>query len=256
MMREASQRRRELLQRALAGGDLSGKLRRMGRKLAAFVDLDALDARLARLQRAGVIDEIPGRWQLVAGAVDMLRFWVVPAAASDHEVQQQSFAFYQLLRFLAEPASILDPIGLFTDRDGIVGHLIGVAHNNPQYDLQLLLMFDRGVDELVRQLDALLAGTHPRAAVIRAILDEPDYPARLRAYVEVWRRDPARPFLRGAAVAGDAERTFANVTVTVRYMNRLPRTALGALRHLATTRTLPPELAEPRPPASSTASRG
>ncbi len=255
-MREANQRRRELLGSALAGGDLIGKLSRVGRKLAAFVDLGELDARLARLQRAGVIEEIPGRWQFVAGAVDMLRFWVVPAASTDHAEQQQSFAFYQLLRFLAEPASILDPIGLFTDRDGIIGHLIQVAHNNPQYDLQLLLMFDHGVDELVRQLDAVLAGTHPRAAVIRAIVDEPDYHPRLRAYLEVWRRDPTRSFLRSPEVASDAERTFANVTVSVRYMNRLPRTARGALRHLATTRTLPPQLAEPRPPAAGAEPRG
>jgi hypothetical protein len=53
-------------------------------------------------------------------------------------------------------------------------------------------------------------------------------------------------FHRDPAVVGDAERTFATASVLVRYMNRLPATAGGVLRHLATTRTFPLALAEPR----------
>lgn len=246
MMRVRRRSRRQLVRSALAGGDAFGKAHRLARALVAFVDFGELGTRLARLQRAGVIEHSPGRWQLVTGIVDMLRFWVFPHAGAYHEQQDFGLAFYQFVRFLAEPASIVDPVGLFTDEPVLIGHVMRVAHDNPQYDLQLLQMFEHGVDKLVGQLDAVLAGTHPHAAAFRSLVEEPDYQARLRAYLDVWRRDPTSPFVRGADVASDAERTFGTVTVSVRYMNRLPRAALGALWHLATTRTLSPALVEPR----------
>jgi hypothetical protein len=233
------------LRDAIAGGDVLGRIARLVRGIAAFGNLRELDRRMQQLARAGVIEQLPNRWQLVAGIVDMLRFWVVPAAGGDAAAQDSHLAYYQLVRFVAEPATILDPVGLFTERDMIVRHVMQVAHDNPGYDLELLHMFDDGVEELVRQLDAVLAGTHPRARTVRAIVEEPDYPVRLRRYLDLWRRDRKTPFA-SRRVVGDAERTFATVAVLVRYMNRLPRTAIGAIRHLATTRTLSPALAEPQ----------
>jgi hypothetical protein len=240
-------RKRDLLRAALAGGDFTGRLRRLARGLSAFVDSPRLAARFVRLHRAGVIEHIPTRWQLVGGIVDMLRFWVIPSADDYAEEQQEtSLAFYQVVRFLAEPATVIDSIGLFSDRDVIVRHLMQVHHYNPAYDLQLLRMFDDGIDELERQLDEVLAGTHPRAATILTLVEEPGYPAQLRRYLPIWRRDGNARFDRDPAIVGDAERTFATVSVLVRYMNRLPATAAGVLRHFATTRTFPLALAEPR----------
>jgi len=240
-------RKRELLRAALAGGDVAGRMRRLARGLAAFVDGSELATRLARLQRAGVIDHIPTRWQLVGGMIDMLRFYVIPTADRYAIAEKQtSLVFYELVRFLSEPATVIDPIGMFTERDMIVRHLMQVHHYNPAFDLQLLRMFEDGVDELERQLDAFLAGTHPRARTIATLVEEPDYPARLRRYLAAWRRDPATRFEHDLGAASDAERTFATVTVVVRYMNRLPATAAGVLRHLATTRALLPALSEPR----------
>jgi hypothetical protein len=123
--RRRQHRKRDLLRAALAGGDFTGRLRRLARGLSAFVDSPRLDARLVRLHRAGVINHIPTRWQFIGGVIDMLRFWVVPSADDYAEEQQEtSLAFYQVVRFLAEPATVIDSIDLFSDRDMIVRHLM------------------------------------------------------------------------------------------------------------------------------------
>ena len=80
--------------------------------------------------------------QLFAGAIDMLRFWISPASADYYRSIGIDYAFHQVLRFLDEPASLGDPIGLFSTRDAIIGHLMQVVHANPRYDLELLLMHD------------------------------------------------------------------------------------------------------------------
>src|SRR5439155_7364873 len=103
------------------------------------------------------------------------------------------YGFHQVLRFLEEPASLVDPVGFFSTRDGIIGHLMQVVHANPVYDLQLLTMFPDGLAELERQLDEMIAGTHPRTASIGAVVEEPGYHARLLAFVRAFRLDPVAP---------------------------------------------------------------
>lgn len=234
---------------ALTGGDFAGRLRRGVRGLLSFVDLAGVDVRLARLHRAGVIERVPTRWQLAGGVVDMLRFYVIPTADRyARDEAQASLAFYELVRFISEPATVIDPIGVFTARDMLVRHVMQVHHFNPAFDLQLLQMYDDGIDELERQLDEVLAGTHPRTSTILGLVEEPDYPGKLRAYLRDYRRDPTLSFDRDPKAGTDAERTFATLAMVVRYMNRLPSAPLGIARHLATTKTLPPHLAEPRQP--------
>ena len=75
-----------------------------------------------------------------------------------------SFGFHQLLRVLDDPVSMIDPTGFLSERDTMIGHLMQVTHLNPIYDVQLLQAFPDGLDELERQLEAMLAGRHPRRA--------------------------------------------------------------------------------------------
>jgi hypothetical protein len=237
-------RRREssgaLLRRA-AGPPVSwpGKARRLATILASYADGRELDERLARLHRTGVIDAVPARVQLAVGAWDMLRFWISPAAADYYDRLGISYAFHQVLRFLDEPSSLADPIGLFSTRDGIVGHLMQVVHTNPVYDLQLLCMFDDGLDALEAQLAAILAGTHPRAGSIAAIVEEPGYHAALLDFVRRWRRDPSiPPLLRSNVVASpmftELDRVFGTMTGAFRYFNALPSNITMALHHART----------------------
>jgi hypothetical protein len=235
-----------LVRRALGGRDaVRGKIARLGAILAGYLDGRELEERLGQLRALGVIEAIPTRIQLVVGGVDMLRFWISPAAADYYRTQGLSFSFHQLLRVLEEPASMADPVGFFSTRDNIIGHLMQVVHANPVYDLELLGMFPDGHAELERQLGEMVAGTHPRAAAIGAIVEEADYHERLLEFVIAWRQDPSiPPLLRGnvaaSAVFSEVEKTFGTLRGAMRYFCHLPTTPNGALRHLSTVRRFVP----------------
>jgi hypothetical protein len=216
---------------------MAGKLRRLARVASGYAAPRRLDARLERLHRRGHIERIPTRLQLAVGGWDMLRFFIKPAAADYYERMGIGFGFHQILRFLDEPASLTDAVGLFSTRDGIIGHLMQVVHANPVYDLQLLDMFDDGLDELERQLEAMIAGTHPRSRSIGAIVEEADYHARLLGFVRRWRVDPkTTPLLRSNVEADERfrelEAIFGSMTSAMRYFCALPTTVRGALRHV------------------------
>jgi hypothetical protein len=205
-------------------------------------------AGLERLAGLGVIDVVPNDPQLFAGAIDMLRFWISPAAADYYRSIGIDYTFHQVLRFLDEPASLGDPIGLFSTQDAIIGHLMQVVHANPRYDLELLLMHPDGIAELERQIVSMIDGDHPRAASIAAIVEEPDYHARLLEYVRAFRANPTSPPPLRANIAGKfdvLEQTFGSIRPAMRYFSRLPATWPAALRHVATTHEFPAHLAEP-----------
>ena len=92
---------------------------------------------------------------------------------------------------------MVDPTGFLSERDTIIGHVMQVVHLNPVYDLQIIQMFPNGLAELERQVEAMVAGTHPRHRTIGAIVEDPGYHARLLEYVRRFRRDPeAEPPVR------------------------------------------------------------
>lgn len=241
------------LLRDAAGGprDVARKLIRLGRALAAYADSNALDARLRRLVRLGYLAQSPTRLQLLVGSVDMLRFWISPAAADYYRSKGIDFGFHQVLRILDDPASMVDPTGFLSSVDVIVGHVLQVVHANPAYDLQLLESHEGGLEELERQTRAMLDGSHPRRASIGAIVEDPDYHTRLLSYVRAYREDPERALAPiRENVASDphwarVERTFGTLPAAMRYFAKMPRTALGAARHLLFVRRFPEALAEP-----------
>ena len=224
--------------------EMRGKVARLTRALAAYARPRDLDERLDRLERLGYIEKVPNRVQLVVGAIDMLRFWISPAAADYYAEMGIGFAFHQVLRVLDEPASMVDPTGFLSTRDNIIGHLMQVVHANPAYDLQLLDSHEDGLDELERQVLAMLDGTHPRARAIRAIVEEPDYHEKLLGYVREFRenRDAEAP-LRGNVETSPRfrhiERTFGTLPGAMRYFARLPSTPIGGAWHLLTVREFP-----------------
>ncbi|MDQ3035719.1 MAG: hypothetical protein M3Y87_25155, partial [Myxococcota bacterium] len=229
---------------------LARKVRRLARTLRMLADAPALDARLARLEALGLVDRAPSRLQLVVGSIDMLRFWIEPAARDYYAQRGISFGLHQLLRVLDDPASMVDPTGFLVDRDVIIGHLMQVVHANPAYDLQLLQSHDDGLEELQRQVESMLAGTHPRARSIGAIVEEADYHARLLEYVRAYRADPrgARAPVRDNVEASERfrriERTFGTLPAAMRYFARLPTAPVAAAWHLLTVRSFPWPLAE------------
>lgn len=247
----------ELLRRTAGGPrELASKVRRLARTLRALADSEALRARLERLEALGLVTSAPTRVQIVVGSIDMLRFWIEPAARDYYAQRGIAFGFHQVLRVLDDPSSMVDPTGFLLDRDVIIGHLMQVVHANPAYDLQLLESHDGGLADLEAQVESMLAGTHPRARSIGAIVEDPDYHARLLEYVRAYRADPAaaRAPVRENVAADPRfqalERTFGTLPAAMRYFGRLPETPVRGALHVLTVRSFPTALAEPATPAT------
>jgi hypothetical protein len=242
--------RATLIRTAIGGPrQIAGKLSRLARTLGLWVRPGEIDARLARLEARGYVTRRPTRLQLLFGSLDMLRFVIEPASRDYYRQRGIDFGLHQLLRWLDDPCSLVDPTGFFSDRETIMGHVMQVVHLNPIYDLQLLQMFPDGLEIFEREIESMLAGTHPRARTIGAIVEEPGYHARLLDYVRRYRRDPttAPPVrqaqtLRDDPVFAAAERTFATLPGFVAYCNALPRDFRSLRRRLRTLRAFPIEL--------------
>ncbi len=222
------------------------KVRKLRTALLEYGRDENVGPRLRRLQRLGYIDEIPSRTQRMVGAIDMLRFFIVPAAADYYEGKGISFKFHTLLRFLDDPASLIDPTGFNSTRDAIIGHVMQVVHANPHYDFQLLESFEDGLDEMERQIRGILDGSHPRAESIRSIVEDPEYHAKLLDHLAEYRRNPNVSPLRRENIEGkfeDVERTFGTVPSAMRYFAKMPRTVRGGLRHLLHVRDFPSDVA-------------
>ncbi|MEM6990592.1 MAG: hypothetical protein AAF721_08850 [Myxococcota bacterium] len=218
--------------------DLATKLRRLLETLHTFGREEQVRPRLVRLQRLGHIDVIPTRTQRMVGALDMTRFFIVPCAADYYDSKGINFRFHTVLRLLDDPASLIDPTGLNSSRDTIIGHVMQVVHANPHYDLQLLDTFEGGLDEMERQVEGVLAGTHPRTAAIQAIVEDEGYHPRLLEYIRAYRADPhASPPIRenvSKPIYAEIERTFGNLHAAMRYFARMPTSIPGAVHHLLT----------------------
>jgi hypothetical protein len=240
----------ELLRRTAGGPtELAAKVAKLGRTLWRFGSGEPR-RRLERLRAMGSIEQTPTRTQLLVGSVDMLRFWISPAAADYYRQQGIGYGFHQVLRVLDDPSSMVDPVGLAVDRDTIIGHLLQVVHANPTYDLQLLDSLEDGIAELERQTRAMLDGTHPRARSIGAIVEDPDYHRRLLGFVLAYRQDPnaeapIRDNVRADPMLQRIERTFGTLPAAMRYFTKLPASGVAAMQHLATVRRFPVELGEP-----------
>lgn len=236
---------------------MADKLRSLADALTHYGREDLVRARLERLRSLGHIHTIPNRLQRIVGALDMMRFFIVPAAADYYAEKGLDFRFHQLLRFLDDPASLIDPTGFNSTRDNIIGHVMQVVHANPEYDFQLLDTWEDGMAEMEAQIRAVLDGTHPRAQSLLSIVEEPDYHACLLEHVRAYRRDPhgSQRFVRDnvARRFRAEERTFGTVPAAMRYFSKMPATMAGAVAHLMTVRRFPLHLAEPEPAPVETA---
>lgn len=245
---------------------IAGKLYRLAYALCYL--LAPRGERQRRLERArslGYLETIPKRVQLIAGSIDMFRFFIIPAADDYYRSKRFSFGFHQLLRFLDDPASMVDATGLSSHPDAIIGHVMQVVHADPVYDLQLLRCVaadDAGLVELERQCREMVEGRHPRRESIGAIVEDPEYHARLLDYVVAFRRDPDRvePMLRANVVGNpqlaDIARTFGSFPTTMRYFNALPKSPWRAAWHVLTRRTFHDPSRDPSPDPSASVRHG
>lgn len=208
--------------------------------------------RLQRLKGIGFIDTIPSQRQLWFGAYDMLRYFISPGAASYYKTKGINFTFHQVLRFLNDPSGIADPTGIRVPRDTIICHLLEVVHANPVYDLQLLDQFEDGLDEMLKQTEQMLNGTHPRHTSITAITEDKNYHRHLYNYVKQYQVNPAqKQMLRASGDARSnphfllAECMFGTLPSAFRYFSRLPNSWGALWNHARTEKVINAKYCDP-----------
>jgi len=231
-----------------------GKLERAGRTFGTWGNRKEIARRLRRLQELGYMDEVPTAAQLAVGTWDVFRYFLIPGSADFYNRQEINFWFHQALRWLDDPVSMLDPLGVLSERDTIIGHVMQVTHHDPTYDLQLLEMYEDGIAELERQIEEVIAGTHPRTVTLRATNEEPDYLPQLLTIARAFRKDRTTHLLLRKGFFRiqtpeflAAERTFSTLRGTLRYCGGLPKDPAKLLQHLLFENGMPLALATREP---------
>ena len=98
--------------------------------------------------------------------------------------------FHNVRRFLSGPATMLDPIGLFSPRDALVEHVLQTFHRHPLYDLVLLRAHEGGVEEMARAGPADRRRNPPAPARADSLIEDGSYHARLPADIAAFEADP------------------------------------------------------------------
>lgn len=159
--------------------------------------------RLARLQAAGLVDEIPNGWQLTVAAHHMMFGYILPSNLEFYEHYEQGHWWHQLIRAVESPSTMVDPIGLAISEEVLLTHVVQVVHASAGYDVALLAMFDRGLPRLREELDQLVAGAHAKQDVVMALLEDDRYPGLLREALDRFEADPVSHWRVSTVAAPD-----------------------------------------------------
>lgn len=161
-----------------------------------------IQARLERLQAAGVIDRAPSLWQVWMGVLYMWTRVVrrpETIGLSDGEPERQTRRARLLTnRLLRLPAVLryrvvnpLDQVGLGSSTAHIQRHLVGAYHpgDNYTYDLQILSVEPGALEALRERVEAVVQGTAPDATLQRDLVVYEGYHERLLAELDRWLSD-------------------------------------------------------------------
>lgn len=151
--------------------------------------------RLERLRGLGHIDVLPTTAQLLVAARDQMVLGAAVETKIFYQSQGIPWIFHNLRRLLSNPATMIDPTGLFSHRDAIIHHVLQTFHRHPVYDLVLLRAFPDGVDQMVLQTEQLLAGKHPHQRALTSLIEDGAYYPRLLHDVKEFRDNPFIPTL-------------------------------------------------------------
>ena len=187
--------------------DVIGGLRQNWDKLVQLIGLvvayvwpPIVRRRLERLRALGHIDVVPTTAQLLVAGRDQMMVSAVEETKVFYASQAIPWVFHNVRRFVSGPATVLDPIGLFSPRDAIIHHVLQTFHRHPIYDLVLLRAHERGVEEMGAQADQILAGTHRHQRALTSLIEDGAYHPRLPTDIAAFVADPhvaARPIPPG-----------------------------------------------------------
>jgi hypothetical protein len=170
-----------------------GKLVQLIGLLVGYLRPSVLRARFERLKALGHVDVVPTWAQAVLAGRDQMMVSASEETKLFYASQGIPWIFHNARRFLSGPATMLDPIGLFSPRETIVEHVLQTFHRHPVYDLVLLRAHEGGVESLARQADAMLAGTHPHQRALASLIEDGAYHARLPREIAAFVANPLEP---------------------------------------------------------------
>jgi hypothetical protein len=222
--------------------DVAGGVRQNWDKLVQLIGLvlaylwpPIVRRRLERLRALGHIDVVPTIPQLLVAGRDQMMVSAVEETKVFYASQAIPWVFHNVRRFLSGPATVLDPIGLFSPRDAIIHHVLQTFHRHPIYDLVLLRAHDRGVEEMAAQTAQVLAGSHRHQRALTSLIEDGSYHPRLPADIAAFVADPhvaARPIPPGLVSEPNlmlAMDQFKDVRGYTSYASRLPVGLGGAV---------------------------
>jgi hypothetical protein len=165
--------------------------------LLGYVRPALVRRRMERLQALGHLEAagapLPTLPQLLVAARDQMVVSASEETRLFYRSQGIPWVFHNLRRFLSGPATMLDPMGLFSPRETIVHHVLQTFHRHPVYDLVLLRAHPGGLESLEAQTAALLAGHHPHQRALSSLIEDGSYHARLPAEIAAFAANPLLP---------------------------------------------------------------
>ena len=161
--------------------------------ILGFVRPGIVRERLERLKGLGHIEVVPRMSQLLVAARDQMIIGATAETRIFYRSQGIPWVFHNLRRFLAGPATMLDPAGLFSPRDTVIHHVLQTFHRHAVYDLVLLRGFPDGLEEMERQMAELTAGTHPHQRALTSLIEDGAYHARLPEDIRAFKANPLAP---------------------------------------------------------------
>ena len=208
------------------------KLWQLASLLAAYLRPRLVRRRLERLRALGHLDATPTIAQLLVAGRDQMMVSAAEETKVFYRSQRIPWVFHNFRRFVSGPATMLDPIGLFSPRDAVVHHVLQTFHRHPLYDLVLLRAHEGGVEAMAAQAAQIVAGSHPHQRALTSLIEDGSYHARLPGDIAAFQADPhapARPIPPG--LLGDpglmlAMDQFKDIRGFARYAARL-RVGMG-----------------------------
>ena len=217
-----------LLTDAIGGGRQNwDKLRQFVSLLVAYFRPALIRRRLQRLRALGHVDAEPTIAQLLVAGRDQMMVSAAEETKLFYRSQGIPWVFHNVRRFISGPATMADPIGLFSPRDALVHHVLQTFHRHPVYDLVLLRAHEGGVEAMAAQAAQIVAGKHRHQRALASLIEDGSYHARLPRDIAAFAADPqltARPIPPG--LVNDphmmmAMDQFKDVRGFARYASRL-----------------------------------
>lgn len=186
----------------IAAGSLQrwpGKLKNAAMTLFNYLSPGVFSRRMESLEAQGVLDadKRPSRWQMMAGGIIMIQGVIAPDYNRFSGLTGTSAAKKNFLRVLMQPATLMDPFGLFTATpEVIIEHLMQTDHRDARYDFDLMHMWGNGAEELARlrrEVESVRDKTHPHAEELAMTAETDDYFDRLIQYIDDYVKHGGKP---------------------------------------------------------------